>query len=158
HWFDEGTERFLETLIDAIAGTKTLVLLNFRPEFLAHWMKKTVYNQLPLLRLGAAAMRELLADLLGRDPSLRSLAGLFEERTGGPPFFMEEVVQSLVDGGSLQGARGAYRLVGSVTELRVPPTIHALLAARIDRLPERERRLLQTAAVIGKRFPETILA
>ncbi len=158
HWFDEGTERFLETLVDAIAGTKTLVLLNFRPEFLAHWMKKTLYHQLPLLPLGPAAVRELLDDLLGRDPSLRGLPELVESRTGGNAFFMEELVQSLVEGGSLQGARGAYRLVGPVTDLRVPPTIHALLAARIDRLEERERRLLQTAAVIGKRFPEAILA
>src|SRR5206468_3110227 len=70
HWFDEGTGRFLDTLLDAIAGTKTLVLLNFRPEFLADWMKKTVYQQLPLLPLGPEAMRELLDDLLGRDPSL----------------------------------------------------------------------------------------
>src|SRR5262249_8392044 len=129
HWFDEGTERFLENLVDAIAGTKTLVLLNFRPEFLAHWMKKATYPQLPLLPLGAVAMRELLDDLLGRDPSLRGLPELIEERTGGNPFYMEEVVQSLVEGRSLEGARGAYRLVGSVTELRVPPTIHALLAA-----------------------------
>ncbi len=158
HWFDEGTGRFLETLVDAIAGTKTLVLLNFRPEFLADWMKKTVYQQLPLLPLGSAATRELLDDLLGRDPSLRGLPELVEDRTRGNPFFMEEVVQSLVEAGSLNGARGAYRLVGPVTDLRVPPTIHALLAARIDRLQERERRLLQTAAVIGKRFPEAILA
>src|SRR5262245_11885216 len=158
HWFDEGTDRFLETLVDAITDTKTLVLLTFRPEFLAHWMKKPVYHRLPLLPLGAAARRELLDDLLGRDPSLHGLPELVERRAGGNPFFMEEVIQSLVDGGNLQGARGAYRLIGGVNELSVPPTIHALLAARIDRLPERERRLLQAAAVIGKRFPEPILA
>src|SRR5262249_18039586 len=64
----------------------------------------------------------------------------------------------LIEAGSLQGARGAYRLVSPVTDLRMPLTIHALLAARIDRLQERERRLLQIAAVIGKRFPEVILA
>ena len=157
HWFDEGTGRFLDTLLDAIAGTKTLVLLNFRPEFLADWMKKTVYQQLPLLPLGPEAMRELLDDLLGRDPSLSGFPELVQDHTGGNPFFVEEVVQSLIEGGSLQGGRGAYRLVGPVTELRVPPTIHALLAARIDRLPERERRLLQTAAVMGKRFPQSIL-
>src|SRR5262249_49819106 len=97
-------------------------------------------------------------DLLGRDPSLRGLPELVEGHTGGNPFFMEEVVQSLIEAGSLEGARGAYRLLGPVTDLRVPPTVHALLAARIDRLQERERRLLQTAAVIGKRFPEAILA
>src|SRR6185369_13130385 len=82
---------------------------------------------------------------------------LVRERAGGNPFFVEEIVQSLVEAGALEGTRGAYRLVGELGRLRVPPTIQALLAARIDRLPEDARRLLQTAAVIGKRFSEALL-
>src|SRR5439155_27065862 len=106
-WFDEGTGRLLDTLLVAIAGTKTLVLLTFRPEFLADWKKKTVCQQLPLLPLGPQAMRELLDDLLGRDPSLSGFPELVQDHTGGNPFFVEEVVQSLIEGGSLQGGRGA---------------------------------------------------
>src|SRR5207247_4919333 len=79
------------------------------------------------------------------------------ERTGGNPFFIEEVVQSLAQAGSLEGAKGHYRLVRPIETIDIPTTIQAVLAARIDRLPEREKRLLQTAAVIGKVFPESIL-
>jgi adenylate cyclase len=157
HWFDDATASFLESLVEAIAGTKTLLLLNFRPELRASWMEKATYQQLPLLPLGPEAIAELLDHLLGRHASVAELRELIRERTGGNPFFVEEVVQSLLEAGSLEGPRGARRLVRPLTALRVPPTVQALLAARIDRLPERERRVLQAAAVIGKRFSESIL-
>src|SRR5437667_87066 len=73
------------------------------------------------------------------------------ERTGGNPFFIEEIVHSLVESGSLVGKRGAYRLSTPVDRLEIPPTVHGILAARIDRLPEREKSVLQTAAAIGLR-------
>ena len=157
HWFDDASAGFLDTLLQAIEGTKTLVLANFRPEFRAPWMERPTYQRLPLLPLGAAALTELLEDLVGRDPSLAGVRELVRERAGGNPFFVEEIVQSLVEAGALEGTRGAYRLVGELGRLRVPPTIQALLAARIDRLPEHARRLLQMAAVIGKRFSEALL-
>ncbi len=157
HWFDDASVGFIETLTEVVTGTKTLVVANFRPEFRAAWMNQATYQQLPLHPLGAAALDELLEDLLGAEPTLADVRELVRDRAGGNPFFVEEVVQSLVDAGVLEGARGAYRLVAPLGRLRVPPTIHALLAARIDRLPERARRLLQTAAVIGKSFPDPLL-
>jgi adenylate cyclase len=78
-------------------------------------------------------------------------------RTGGNPFFIEEVVRALVEDGTLSGEPGAYRLTRSLAEVRVPPTVQAVLAARIDRLPERDKQVLQTAAVIGRTFPEAVL-
>ena len=66
-------------------------------------------------------------------------------------------MQSLVESGHLAGARGAYRLTTPVEALQVPATVQAVLAARIDRLPEREKQVLQTAAVIGKTFGEALL-
>ena len=80
------------------------------------------------------------------------------QRTGGNPFFVEEIVQSLVESGRLEGERGAYRLSGKVVDLEIPPTVHAVLAARIDRLAERDKRLLQVASVIGREVPEPVLA
>src|SRR6266404_709858 len=157
HWFDDASVGFLDTLAQVIVGTKTLVVANFRPEFRASWMGQATYQQLPLHPLGAAALDDLLADLLGTDATLADVRGLVRERAGGNPFFAEEVVQSLVDTGLLEGQRGAYRLVTPLVRVRVPPTIQALLAARIDRLPESARRLLQTAAVIGKSFPDALL-
>src|SRR5262249_8438938 len=121
------------------------------------WMKKSYYQQLPLLPLGLEAISELLQDLLGKDPSLAGLADRIRRRTGGNPFFIEEMVQALAESGSLVGPRGAYRLVRPIAELTLPGTVQAVLAARIDRLPEREKHLLQTAAVIGKEFSEPVL-
>src|SRR2546426_448856 len=157
HWLDAASEQFVESLVDVVPGGRTLLLVNFRPEYHAAWMQKSWYQQLPLLPLGPEAIEQLLADLLGADPSLRGLAALIRERTRGNPFFIEEVVQSLVDQGVLVRAGPAPVLTRPVTDIQIPPTVQAVLAARIDRLGEREKRVLQTAAVVGKTFTESIL-
>jgi class 3 adenylate cyclase/tetratricopeptide (TPR) repeat protein len=158
HWIDPASEAFLAEWVGATAGARNLLLVNFRPEYHADWMQKSYYRQLPLAPLGPEAIRELLDYLLGDDPSLSGLADEIHERTRGNPLFTEEVVRSLIEAGNLEGARGAYRLVTPVDELAIPASVHAVLAARIDRLPEREKRVLQMAAVIGKAFPEPVLA
>jgi predicted ATPase len=136
---------------------RTLLVVNFRPEYHAGWMQKSYYQQLPLLPLGPEAIQELLQDLLGTDPSVATLGSRIRDRTGGTPFFIEEVVQALAETGSLEGAKGVYRLVRPAAELALPATVQAVLAARIDRLGEREKQVLQTAAVIGREFTEPIL-
>ena len=89
--------------------------------------------------------------------SLRDLKRFLIERTEGNPFFIEESVRTLVELGILVGARGAYLPAAEVSGVRVPATVQAVLAARIDRLPAEEKRLLQTAAVIGKDVPFSLL-
>jgi len=158
HWLDPASAEFIEHMVDARAGTRNLLLLNFRPEYRAEWMQKSWYRQIPLTPLGRDAIAELLTDLLGAHASLAALATPIHARTGGNPFFTEEVVQTLIESGHLEGARGAYKLVTPVERLEVPATVQAILAARIDRLPEREKRLLQVASVIGKDFTEPLLA
>jgi tetratricopeptide (TPR) repeat protein len=158
HWFDAGSDAFVEQFVEAIQGTRGLLVLTFRPEYHAAWMQKSYYQQLPMLPLGAEAIRELLEDLLGTDPSLLGLAERVQEQTGGNPFFIEEVVQSLVESGQLEGSKGAYRLTRPVAQIAVPETVQSVLMARIDRLPEHQKQLLQTAAVIGKTFFEGVLA
>jgi predicted ATPase len=101
-------------------GNRTLLLLNFRPEYHAQWMQRSYYQQLPLLPLGPEAIKELFADLLGSDPSLHRFRALVQERTGGNPFFIEEIVQSLVETGVVAGARGAYRLTTRAEEIGLP--------------------------------------
>jgi tetratricopeptide (TPR) repeat protein len=100
---------------------------------------------------------ELLQALLGDDPSVQPLKRLLIEQTEGNPFFLEENVRTLVETGALVGERGAYRLVQDFHTLQMPPTVQAVLAARIDRLPPEEKRLLQTAAVLGKDVPFALL-
>jgi class 3 adenylate cyclase/tetratricopeptide (TPR) repeat protein len=157
HWMDPASERFLEDLVDVVPGTRTLLLLNFRPEYRADWMQRSYYRQLPLRTLGPDEIRELLNDLLGKDPGLSDLTRNVQERTAGNPFFIEEVVRALAETGKLEGARGAYRLTGPVDSIEIPATVQPLLAARIDRLPEREKQVLQAASVLGDQVAAGVL-
>ena len=157
HWVDPASAAFVAQLVDSVPATQTLVLCNFRPEFQAGWMRVPHYRHISLEPLGRDAAEELLGAVLGTDPSLDGLAHRIVERTGGNPFYMEEVVQSLVEEGALQGSKGAYRLLQPSAALSIPPTVQSILAARIDRLPEAAKRVLQAAAVIGKVFPRSLL-
>jgi len=157
HWIDAGSETWLEEWVDAVVGAPTLLVANFRPEYRADWMQRAHYQQLALAPLSADAIRELILDLLGSDESTEGLAERIHAHTAGNPFFAEEVVQTLIESGQLEGSRGAYRLVTPVERLEVPARVNDLLAARIDRLAEREKRLLQIASVIGKDFEEPLL-
>jgi adenylate cyclase len=158
HWFDRASEEFIENVVVEIApGRRTLILLNFRPEYHAAWMQGSYYQQLPLRPLGPEATGELFADLLGTDPSLQQLTNRIHERTGGNPFFIEEIVQSLIETGVVGGSRGAYRYLTPTETIGLPASVQSVLAARIDRLPEREKQVLQAASVIGKEFSEPIL-
>jgi predicted ATPase len=157
HWIDAGSDAFLAQIVEAVTDTRALLLVNFRPEYHADWMGKSEYQQLSLRPLGPEEIEALLHELIGEDASVAVLPDLIRERTGGNPFFIEEVVHSLAELGNLEGARGAYRLVRPIETLEVPTTVQPVLAGRIDRLPEREKQLLQTAAVIGKEFSESLL-
>ena len=157
HWIDAGSDAFIEQLVNASAGRRSLLVLNFRPEYVATFANKPHYQQLPLAPLGAAALRELLAGLIGRDDSVSELIGRIVEWTTGNPFYTEELVNALVEAGDLVGLPGHYRLVTALQRLRVPTNVRDVLAARIDRLPETAKRLLQCAAVIGKEFTGPLL-
>src|SRR5262249_51245950 len=126
------------------------------PEYHAAWMNHPYYQQLALHPLGVEATAALLSDLLGPDPCLAELAPRIRGRAAGNPFFIEEIVQSLAETGALAGSRGTYHATGSVPEAVLPVTVQAGLAARIDRLSEDEKHVLQAAAVIGKEFTEPL--
>jgi class 3 adenylate cyclase/tetratricopeptide (TPR) repeat protein len=157
HWIDTETQAVLDSLIESLPTARLLLLVNYRPEYQHGWGNKTYYTQLRLDPLPTTSAEELLQALLGDDPSLVPLKRLLIARTEGNPFFLEESVRALVETGVLVGARGAYRLAKSLDNLQVPATVHAVLAARIDRLPPEEKRLLQTAAVIGTEVPFALL-
>jgi class 3 adenylate cyclase len=157
HWFDPQSQAFLERLIESYAGSRTLVVTNFRPEFTAAWMGHSYYRQLPLVPLREDGVAELLGGLLGADLSLAPLVHFVLERTGGNPFFVEEVVRTLVEDATLTGGPGHYRLARALHEIAVPPSISAVLAARIDRLAPEVKTALQTAAVIGREFRRDLL-
>ncbi|MCH7867522.1 MAG: AAA family ATPase [Myxococcales bacterium] len=157
HWLDSSSELFLEKLVESIAGTQTMLLINFRPDYHAPWMNRSYYQQLPLMPLDEDSVSKFLTHLLGTDPSLQDLPQAIHARCDGNPFFIEEVVQSLVDSGNLTGSRKTYRLVTPVEHISVPQTVHSVLDARIDQLPETEKQVLQAAAIVGNRFTEALL-
>jgi predicted ATPase len=91
----------------------------------------------------------MLAVLLGESIELNPLKRLIAERTGGNPFFIEEIAQALFDDGALV-RNGAVKVTRSLSQLRLPPTVQGILAARIDRQPSEHKQLLQALAVIGR--------
>src|SRR5207247_10412773 len=146
-------QALLERLVDSLPTARLLLLVNYRPEYQHGWGSKTYYAQLRLDPLPPASAEELLAALLGHDPSVQPLMQLLIARTEGNPFFLEESMRTLVETGVLIGTPGAYRLVQALPTIQVPATVQAVLAARIDRLPTDAKHLLQTAAVIGHDVP-----
>jgi len=157
HWTDAETQALLDGLLDSLPTARLLLLVNYRPEFRHGWGSKTYYSQLRIDSLPDESADELLQSLLGTDAGLDPLRRLLIERTEGNPFFLEESVRSFVETGMLAGDRGAYQLTQAPTAIHVPATVQSILAARIDRLPPEEKRLLQSASVIGKDVPVALL-
>jgi len=150
HWIDEGSQAMLEGLVEGMDGTPTLVLVNYRPEHRPAWAGSPRYETVELQPLDRADTVKLLRDLAGEDPSLDGIDELIHERTGGNPFFIEEIVRELTESEYLQGERGSYRLAKPIEDAGVPVTVQAVLAARIDRLDPTAKHLLQIASVVGK--------
>jgi predicted ATPase len=113
--------------------------------------------QIGLKPLGREGAEALLAELLEDANELQPLKRLIIERTGGNPFFIEEMVQALFDEGALV-RNGAVKVTRSLSQLRLPPTIQGILAARIDRLPAQQKELLQMLAVIGRESPHDMIS
>jgi class 3 adenylate cyclase/predicted ATPase len=149
HWIDEQTQALLDLLADSIANAHVLLLVNYRPEYRHEWTNKNHYVQLGLNPLGRENAEKLATALLGDAVELNPLKRLVVERTGGNPFFIEEMVQALFDEGALV-RNGVVKVTRSLSQLRLPPTVHGILAARIDRLSAEQKELLQTMAVIGR--------
>ena len=153
HWIDSETQSFLDILVESLSTASILLLVNYRPGYTHTWAAKDYYLRVRLDPLPPAGADELLGSLIGQQAELASLRELLIKRTGGNPFFIEEIVRSLAETGALVGSRGAYTLGTAIDAVRVPSTVRTVLAERVDRLPMAEKQLLQTAAVIGVVVP-----
>jgi adenylate cyclase len=151
HWTDEASASLTQDLVERLADAPLGFVLNGRPEaerVLAELPRPRV--ELALEPLGLDEVESFAADILGAPPP-RDLITLLAARTGGNPFFAEELVRALQDTGTLVHDDGDWRMKADWSAGDVPPTIEGVVSARIDLLPRRAATLLQTAAVIGRR-------
>ena len=157
HWIDAASEEFVEALADAVVGTTTLLVVNFRPGFTAPLMQRSHYRQINMPPLPPAQAAILLQEHFGNDSSLALLSRNIIERAQGNPFFLEELINALVERGDFEGEKGAYRLKGGIDSIPLPSTVQAVVAARIDRLEESAKKVLEIASVVGREISISIL-
>ena len=156
-WVDRETAAFLDRLALKLPSSALVLVGTYRPEYRPPWASRPECLVVPVEALNEQEAGELLRPLLGDDSTLDPLKTRLIAATGGNPFFLEASVRALVDGGALVGAPGAYRLERPLHAISIPATVHAVVSARIDRLPTPEKSLLQAAAVIGTRGPVRLL-
>jgi adenylate cyclase len=157
HWIDEVSESMLADFLTVIPQTPSLVLITYRPEYEGALTRVHGAQTIALAPLSDPETLALIGELLGPDPSV-GLGQTIAERAAGNPFFAEEIVRELAERGVLEGKSGAYISTAEGAEVRVPATLQATLAARIDRLRPGAKRTLNAAAVIGSRFDADLLA
>jgi tetratricopeptide (TPR) repeat protein len=144
HWIDQASEALLARLVEDSGDLPLLLVFTYRPEYQPPWSAATMVTTLDLAPLSQGATEELLRHRLGVDDLPQTLARLVTEKAEGNPLFAEEIVNYLAERGSLDGnGDGAVGL---------PVSLENLLMARVDRLAEEPRTLLQAASVIGRQF------
>ena len=138
HWIDKQSDRLIAGLVEDVRGVRSLLLLNFRPEYRAEWLARPHCQQLPLVPLEREATDELLLQLVGAEACSAGLAALIRERTGGNPFFVEELVRSLLESGNqVEAAEVFARAIGLAEkdgDLQTGRDIHLYLR-QFEKLP-----------------------
>jgi adenylate cyclase len=158
HWVDEASGAFLAALADAVQGTRMLLVASYRPGVAATFVPGLVSRELILRDLEPADAELLVGDLLGPSTSLDEIRRRVVQRSGGNPFFAQELVRSLAENGLILGRAGAYVRGSGEGDPALPATAEAVIGARIDRLGDVEKAVLQLAAVIGQEAPQAVLA
>jgi class 3 adenylate cyclase/tetratricopeptide (TPR) repeat protein len=146
HWIDATSEEWLTLLVEHLIGAPILLLTTYRPGYRPPWIDKSYATQLSLSRLTSPDSLAVIQSIPQANGIPEDVVEAILTRAAGNPFFLEELTRAVVESGT------------SDVPPQVPDTVQAVLAARIDRLPHAEKRLLQMAAVIGKDVPFSLLA
>jgi predicted ATPase len=157
HWIDKTSEEFIEYLIGWLAGFHILLILLYRPEYTHPWGSKSYYNQIGLTQLTTQSSAELIRAILNDCDIEPALEKLILDRSAGNPLFIEELIHSLLENGSIQRDRNQCFLSIAPKDIQVPDTIQGIIAARMDRLEDNLKRTLQAASVVGRDFAFRIL-
>ena len=166
HWADPSSIDLLQTLLIATERVPLLIALLFRPDRESRvWDLKAYterdfghrYHEIALQSLSEEESRELIETILSDRNLPQDLLQMLREKSEGNPFFLEELIQDLIETGALVKQEDGWLLAHQAQKVRIPDTLQEVIQARIDRLQEQERTTLQTAAVIGRRFGYRLL-
>jgi class 3 adenylate cyclase/tetratricopeptide (TPR) repeat protein len=154
HWFDPSSEEFLAELMATLADHRVLLIVSARSGFSAPWLAPPRASTIVLERLHSADVQAMVRMLLEAMPS-EELCEVLIDKSEGNPLYVEEIVRELQESDGIVVGDGTARLRSG--DIAVPSTIHDIVAARVDRLPDALKPILQTAAVIGRRFAVALL-
>jgi tetratricopeptide (TPR) repeat protein len=157
HWIDKTSEQLLDYIIARLANTPMLIILLYRPEYVPRWGKKTYYSTLGLSQLTSHSSAELIRAILYDCDIDSELEALILNRSGGTPLYIEELTHSLLEDGSIKQEKNQCFLAIAPQDIEVPDTLHGIIAARIDRIEEGLKHILQVASVIGREFAFRLL-
>lgn len=157
HWIDRTTQELLDYLVNWLPRTRILLLLLYRPEYSHPWGSKSYYRMIGVNKLTTPHSEILVGDLLQGGEMAPELRELILSRASGNPLFLEELTQTLLENGAIVRKGDRFVLLRDIDNLQVPDTVQGIIAARLDRLEESLKRIMQVAAVIGREFAFRIL-
>jgi len=152
HWIDKSSEESLKHWLDSISGARVLMIFTYRPDYVPSWGGKSYHNQVNLNRLSNRESLLMASNLLDEQILDRNLEEFILEKTEGVPFFIEEFIRSLKDIKIIKKSDNKYFLSKDVGDVSIPATIHDIIMARVDSLPEGAKEILRTGAVIEREF------
>lgn len=155
---DRESQRLLESLIPRLEGLPVLMCVSYRQDFEHRWADAGWFTEHWLAPLHAGDMGRMARAMLGEHASVQDVADDLVERADGNPFFLEQLVITLIDEGSLVGTPGDYRLTLAPAELSAPASIAAVICARVDRLPPAAKSALEAAAVLVEPMRADLIA
>jgi class 3 adenylate cyclase/predicted ATPase len=157
HWIDKSSEDHLKHLLESIPGARVLIIFTYRPEFVHTWGGKSFHSQITLNRLSNRECLMMISHLLGTEEIDNPLEELILEKTEGVPFFIEEFIRSLRDLKIIERKGSKYYLAKDTQHVTIPATIHDVIMARVDTLPEAAKGVLQTGSVVGREFSHDLI-
>ena len=157
HWIDSASEDYLKSLIDSLPGTPLLLILTWRPTYRQPFAEHTYVSRVLLEPLEDADALTLVRATLGIEDLPVELAQLIARKAEGNPFFLEEIGRALLETGAVRTEGGRLTLARPAGSIVVPDRVQDVIAARIDRLGEEQKRTVQVASVIGREFALRLL-
>jgi class 3 adenylate cyclase/tetratricopeptide (TPR) repeat protein len=157
HWADRSTEDALKWLLESVPGARVLIIFTYRPEFVYTWGGRSYHNLITLNRLSNRESFLMVSNLLGTDAVDPEVQRLILSKTEGVPFFIEEFVTSLQGLGLIKREDGRVFFQGDPQSLAIPSTIQDMIMARVDRLSDGARAVLQAGSAIEREFPHDLI-